>query len=108
MCIDFGCKSVNNRLSTFFFLFHVIFRYHDSDRDEVYQQAEDVNLGMNETCLKLQQLIEDINAANGAMSDTDEPMQQVTQLLQQHVDSLQEIEHATEKLKQKVPAVTQF
>ena len=67
-----------------------------------FESANVINNNLDTTCSELQRLIHEINATSSATHEKDDAIQQITQLLQEHVTALQDVERATETLEQRI------
>jgi len=79
--------------------------FHDtgnSEGEKIFESANGINNNLDTTCSELQRLIHEINATSSATHEKDDAIQQITQLLQEHVTALQDVERATETLEQRI------
>jgi len=77
----------------------------DAERDKNYMLAADLNAQLDDLSHTLSQMIESVNEMSGGSQDdvtADDPLQQITQILSNHLGSLKWIDGAVQDVEAKV------
>ena len=81
---------------------HASTQHADQERNKTYGMAEKIDTSMKDMMQNLREVMERINTANSANYDRNNPISQITGILNAHMDSLLLIDDNTNSLQQKV------
>jgi nuclear pore complex protein Nup62 len=77
----------------------------DIEREKGYQLAEDLNRQLDQMGVTLRELIKKINSNQQQSADDDNPIYQIVQILNAHLNSLQWIDQSSSALQHKIAEV---
>ncbi|XP_075743675.1 nuclear pore glycoprotein p62-like [Rhipicephalus microplus] len=73
----------------------------DLEREHTYHMAENINSQLNSVSRDIKDIVEQLNAAN-AFTAQDKPLQQISKVLNSHMDALMWVQHNSGVLQQKL------
>ena len=81
---------------------HASTQHADQERNKTYTMAEKIDANMKDMMQNLREVLDRINAINSANSDRNNPISQITSILNAHMDSLLSIDDRSGTLQQKL------
>ncbi|XP_070554864.1 nuclear pore glycoprotein p62-like isoform X2 [Ptychodera flava] len=78
----------------------------DLEREDTYQTAENIDSQLKRMSQDLREIIEHVNNVNLTSQDADDPIQQISKILNAHMDSLLWVDQSTAMLQRKVDEIT--
>ena len=81
---------------------HTSTQHADQERNKTYSMAEKIDGSMKDMLQSLREVLERINSVNAANSDRNNPISQITGILNAHMDSLLFIDESSNSLQQKL------
>ena len=80
----------------------------DTERERVYQKAEQMDAQLQRMSEDLKEIIVHINAQNRAQDDSNDPIVQIGRVLNAHMDSLQWVDQSMVQVQKKLEEVTKL
>ena len=81
---------------------HASTQHADQERNKTYTMAEKIDANMKDMMQNLREVLDRINSINSANSDRNNPISQITSILNAHMDSLLSIDDRSGTLQQKL------
>ena len=81
---------------------HASTQHADQERNKTYTMSEKIDANMKDMMQNLREVLDRINSINSANSDRNNPISQITSILNMHMDSLLSIDDRSGTLQQKL------